>query len=362
MRTVTNFFLRAKHWQIFFLLFGIGYVGGAAAMFLPLAHARSPEDLLRVNLSFGAVMALSVFCLVAWLWSMGSFLNSIGQPALRLRLGFFRFALVYPAVYIFVFLALFATTKPALIALIFPLHFFAMFCLFYDLYFVSKSLALIETGKQVSFHDYAGSFFLLWFFPVGVWFIQPRIYRLYAQSLSRQEGIMPSDASFPVVAPTPGTVGYGAGISTGTPPAFAGFWLRFAASLIDGFLVSFPLFILVFIAIVVVRIVNATRGHDPSIGILAALLAITFLAPWLYFSFLESSPWQATIGKNVLRLYVTDLEGRRLTRSRAMGRNLAKCLSNLTIGIGYLMCGFTGKKQTLHDVLARCLVLRRPKS
>ncbi len=362
MKTVTNFFLRAKHWQIFFLLFGIGYVGGAAAMFLSLAHARSPEDLLRVNLPFGAVMALSVFCLVAWLWSMGSFLNSIGQPTLRLRPGFFRFALLYPAVYIIVFLVLFGTTKPALLAIIFPLHFFAMFCLFYDLYFVAKSLALTETRKPVSFYDYAGSFFLLWFFPVGVWFIQPRINRLYAQPLSRQEGITSTDVSLPVTAPTLGTVGYGVEVSTGAPPAYAGFWLRFAASLIDGFLISFPLFILVFVAIVVVRIVNTNRGHDPSIGILAAVLAITFLAPWLYFSLLESSPWQATIGKNVLRLYVTDLEGRRLTQSRAMGRNLAKCLSNLTIGIGHLMCGFTEKKQTLHDFISRCLVLRRPKS
>ena len=285
MRAVTNFFLRAKHWQIFFLLFGIGYIGGAAALLLPLANARSPEDLLRVNLPFGVVMVLSMFCLVAWLWSIGSFLNSIGQPALRLKLGFFRFALLYPAVYIIVFLVLFGTTKPAVIAVIFPLHFFAMFCLFYDLYFVSKSLALIETGKLVSFYDYAGSFFLLWFFPIGVWFIQPRINRLYAQPLSRQEVITPTDMSLPVAAPTPGTVSYGIEIPPGTPPAYAGLWLRFAAALIDGFLISFPLFILAFIAILVVRIVSAAKGYDPAIGILAALLAVTFLVPWFYFSF-----------------------------------------------------------------------------
>jgi CBS domain containing-hemolysin-like protein len=150
MRAVTSFFLRAKHWQIF-LLFAIGYIAAAAAVFLPLANARSSEDLLRVSLPFSVVMVLFTFCLVAWLWSMGSFLNSIGQPALRLRPGFFRFALLYPAVYIVVFFVLFGTAKPALIAVIFPLHFFAMFCLFYDLYFVSKSLALIETRKQVSF-------------------------------------------------------------------------------------------------------------------------------------------------------------------------------------------------------------------
>jgi len=47
-----------------------------------------------------------------------------------------------------------------------PLHFFAMFCLFYDLYFVSKSLVTAETRRPVTFYDYAGPFFLIWFFPM----------------------------------------------------------------------------------------------------------------------------------------------------------------------------------------------------
>ena len=361
MGAVVKFFVRAKHWQIFLLLFGVGYVGGSAAMLLSFTTARSPEEFLKISLPFGFVMVLFMLCLAAWLWSMGSFLNSIGQPALRLRLGFFRFALLYPTVYIFIFLALFGITNPALLALIFPLHFFAMYCLFYDLYFVSKSLALVEMGKLVSFYDYAGSFFLLWFFPIGVWFIQPRINRLHAQPVSRQENISPQDVPHPLTAPNVRTVSNETEIQPATPLAYAGLWLRLAAALIDGFLISFPLFFLALFSVLVVRLVSVGKGHDPAIGILVALLTIVFLVPWFYFSFLESSRWQATVGKNVLRLYVTDIEGRRLTRGRAMGRNLAKYLSNLTMGVGYLMCGFTTKKQALHDVLARCLVLRRPK-
>jgi uncharacterized RDD family membrane protein YckC len=57
-------------------------------------------------------------------------------------------------------------------------------------------------------------------------------------------------------------------------------------------------------------------------------------------------------------LYVCDTEGSRLTVSRAAGRMLAKCLSGLTIGVGFIMCGFTKKKQALHDMIAGCLVLR----
>jgi hypothetical protein len=48
---------------------------------------------------------------------------------------------------------------------------------------VSKSLVLAETGKPASFYDYAGPFFLLWFFPVGIWIVQPRVNRLYSERL-----------------------------------------------------------------------------------------------------------------------------------------------------------------------------------
>jgi len=243
----------------------------------------------------------------------------------------------------------------SIFAVIFLLHFFAMFCLFYDIYFVSQNLAMVETGKEVTFYDYAGRFFLMWFFPIGVWYIQPRVNRLHARSFS-QESTPPADSLPPVTAPTVGKV---AEIESAMPLRYAGFWLRFSAALLDGFLMSFPLFVFVFFSVFVVRLVSARR-YDPAIGILAALAAITLLVPWLYFSFLESSYWQATIGKSLLRLYVADLEGHRLTRSRAMGRNLAKYLSNLTVGVGYVMCGFTKRKQALHDVVAGCLVLRRP--
>jgi uncharacterized RDD family membrane protein YckC len=80
---------------------------------------------------------------------------------------------------------------------------------------------------------------------------------------------------------------------------------------------------------------------------------------WIYFTLLESSAWQATLGKRTLGLYVTDAEGHRLTFGRAAGRNLAKYLSGLILGIGYLMAGFTRRKQALHDLIAGCLVLKK---
>jgi hypothetical protein len=179
MDTIASFFLRAKHWQIFGLLFGLYIFGAVVVVALPAAPL-SPGSLGAGRLAFGAVVALLMVSLLAWFWSMGSFLSSIVQPGLRLKGGFFRFALIYPFLYIFAFIPFFLSPRPVLFAVIFPLHLFAMFCMFYSLYFVSKNLALAEAGKPVSFYDYAGAFFLVWFFPIGVWVIQPRINRLYA--------------------------------------------------------------------------------------------------------------------------------------------------------------------------------------
>jgi hypothetical protein len=182
MNAIASLFLRAKHWQIF-LLFGIFYVGGGAIMIFTVMATQSPDDFVKIALPLGFVMVLNVLCFLGWLWSMGTFLSSILPPMLRMKMGFFRFALIYSALYLPVLIVVYQSLllNPEPLAIIFPLHVFATFCVFYLLYFVSKNLLLAETGKPVSFHQYAGPFFLIWFFPVGVWITQPRINRLYAE-------------------------------------------------------------------------------------------------------------------------------------------------------------------------------------
>ena len=81
---------------------------------------------------------------------------------------------------------------------------------------------------------------------------------------------------------------------------------------------------------------------------------------WLYHALLESSEWQATVGKRVLGLVVTDMAGQRVSFGRSTGRHFGKIITNLVPAfIGYLLAGFTEKKQALHDMIAGCLVLRR---
>lgn len=140
---------------------------------------------------------------------------------------------------------------------------------------------------------------------------------------------------------------------------YAGFWLRVLAVLADSLAMFIPFGMVMFVVIVVNKLVSAAEKLDPVSLMLAVLLPVAIIAPVLYFALMESSPWQATLGKKLAGLYVTDIVGQRVSLGRAIGRNLAKFLSSMTAGVGYLLCGFTEKKQALHDMVAQCLVLRR---
>jgi hypothetical protein len=181
MNGIAALFLRAKHWQIFLLLFGVMFVGDVAMMSPTAMTAQPGAQLWKISPLFAVMMVLCMVFFLGWLWSMGSFLSSIVQPSLRLATGFFRVAVFFPAIYFSLFIASFPGFNSSAFVIIIPLHLFAMFCMLYLLYFVSKSLVLADTGKSASFYDYAGPFFLIWFFPVGVWIIQPRINRLYVE-------------------------------------------------------------------------------------------------------------------------------------------------------------------------------------
>ena len=152
--------------------------------------------------------------------------------------------------------------------------------------------------------------------------------------------------------------------------AYAGFWLRFLAHLIDG-LITGLVFCALLIPLALMTGLGATLrnihpGEQPDPAIIFAIISslwIFFLGglvgAWLYYAYCESSEWQATPGKKVLNMAVTDLNGNRISFGRASGRFFAKMISGLIpFGIGYIMAGFTEKKQALHDMIASCLVLR----
>jgi len=110
-----------------------------------------------------------------------------------------------------------------------------------------------------------------------------------------------------------------------------------------------------FLALIDAGVIRSPEGF---FALVLALLIVAFV--WLYFALAESSAFRATPGKLVIGLKVTTHEGRRVSFLRATLRHFAKILSVLPLCFGYLLIAFTPKKQGLHDMIAGCLVVRRP--
>jgi uncharacterized RDD family membrane protein YckC len=104
-------------------------------------------------------------------------------------------------------------------------------------------------------------------------------------------------------------------------------------------------------------------ANGTSLAELLEIGKILFLNPifpvmhWLYFTLLDSSPKQATIGKFTLGLRVTDLRGKRISFAQANLRYFAKLLSVVPLCLGFLLALSTRRKQTLHDYVSRTVVV-----
>lgn len=147
------------------------------------------------------------------------------------------------------------------------------------------------------------------------------------------------------------------------PRLHAGFWRRLAAFLIDFIVFSAIHWIIVLCFGIWLMVPWALLhgGHGPLVAfrVDAALQPFGIVVVWLYFAVCESSRWQATIGKLVLGLRVTDEHGRRIGFARATGRYFGKFVSMLVLGIGFLLAAWTPRKQALHDSMSGCCVVRR---
>lgn len=142
-------------------------------------------------------------------------------------------------------------------------------------------------------------------------------------------------------------------------PRYGGFWIRFVAVMIDGFIVSAVVYPVSFIiAIAIAGAGYAVRMPDVGIHLVAAISAFSLgvFGNWLYEALMLSSQRQATIGKMILHLRVTDLDGDRISFGRATARHFAKWVSGLILAVGYIMAAFTDRHQALHDMIAGTLV------
>jgi uncharacterized RDD family membrane protein YckC len=154
--------------------------------------------------------------------------------------------------------------------------------------------------------------------------------------------------------------------------AYAGFWLRVLAYLIDALILgvfAVPIVVGGAMALGIGGILaRIPRDGDPFVNgpppvfflFIWFCVLLGVCGTWLYNALLESSEWQGSAGKKALGLIVTDVAGRKVTFARASGRHFGKIVTSfIPLGIGYILAGFTEKRQALHDMLASCLVLRK---
>jgi len=153
---------------------------------------------------------------------------------------------------------------------------------------------------------------------------------------------------------------------------YAGFWLRFVALIIDGIIVGVAQSFIIVPILGVMGFNFATNLEDgnmseaEAIGMFASIMAtmgttilISAIIGILYYVLMETSKFQGTVGKIALGLKVTDMNGGKLDVSKSLIRNLGKIISGLILYVGYIMAGFTEKKQALHDMLANTLVVKK---
>ena len=188
-------FLKAKHWQLFLLTFGIPMLFQfivMSTMFTNFGNSNPPDPTTLLNYMkfYPVVMILYMGVYFGWFWSIVIGLQKKIPVDLQMKLKRFKIFFFIPLGYI-LFISIFAgsamsgfvdgTNAPdpkliaGLFAFILPLHLFSMFCIFHSIYFVAKTIKTVELQREPSFSDFAGEFFLIWFYPIGIWIVQPKV-------------------------------------------------------------------------------------------------------------------------------------------------------------------------------------------
>lgn len=142
---------------------------------------------------------------------------------------------------------------------------------------------------------------------------------------------------------------------------YGGFWIRFVAAVIDGIIVQAivtPVALIVGIAAGIAGAAVSAAGQSLRLTPIFILASFGGLASWIYEAAMESSSRQATLGKMIFGMKVTDLQGRRISFARATARHFCKYLSAMILFLGYIMAGFTAQKQALHDMIAGTVIRR----
>ncbi len=139
-------------------------------------------------------------------------------------------------------------------------------------------------------------------------------------------------------------------------PVFGEPWRRLFAAVTDVVIVNVALNILAFgLILLVPDLLDESVTHPALFPVILGMGALAIL----YFAVMESSAMQATLGKRLLGLKVTDREGERISLLRALGRYFSKFISAILLLWGYLRILYHPRREGLHDTISGCQVRRR---
>jgi uncharacterized RDD family membrane protein YckC len=165
--------------------------------------------------------------------------------------------------------------------------------------------------------------------------------------------------------------------ATSAATSYAGFGQRLLAFIIDGIIIGIVYTVVLTPIMTVIGLGIASEAQNMSsmtedeaaaatVGMVGSILAVVgtaiiaiYAIQLLYYSIMESSKLQASVGKLAMGIKVVDLSGNRISFGTAFIRAIGKVLSGMIMYIGYLMAAFTEKKQGLHDMIASTLVVKK---
>lgn len=188
--------LKAKHWQLFILTFGVQLILQIILTIILFSSMLNKDieadpfiifDILKY---FPLLMILYMFVYFAWIYSVSVGLQNKVPANINMKVKkfkiFFYIPIVYYVAFMFGFALLFENLSKAasessfdildqILPYFFPIHIFAVICMMYTLYFAAKTIKTVELQREVKFSEFIGEFFLIWFFFVGVWILQPKV-------------------------------------------------------------------------------------------------------------------------------------------------------------------------------------------
>lgn len=196
--TITDRFLRAKHWQLFLLTFGIPLIFQfimMGTMFASIGSRNQAGQTIFMNFFyfFPVMMIIFIATFFGWFWAIAIGLQNKIPSNVKMKTAKFKVFFFIPITYMLLISISMGAAMSGMLAggeeqnvgvifgsmaIILPLHLISMFCIFYCLYFVSKTFKTVELQREVTFSDFAGDFFLIWFYPIGIWIVQPKINKM----------------------------------------------------------------------------------------------------------------------------------------------------------------------------------------